>query len=243
MDSPVSTRRARRSVNPKNYEESPIESPSVRKSTRKSLFKQDENAGAKPKTPKSARKSVGRVLQDNEDVSPKKLRRVRTPSTKALESIVLESSPTIDKLNSPPTRRSKRATSNVSSHSEKKQRKASSKAVSPAPSSSDTSDSELEPEIKIKPTTLFDDAEDVVGDILYPLRTPKKKDSMALLAQHTPKTPRHNDPSKGTPRTPKNNRLSELQKTPTSRPSASKLAKTPRHVRVAVKKSENSITI
>lgn len=88
-----------------------------------------------------------------------------------------------------------------------------------------------------KPSTLFNEDQDVEGKKLYSFKTPKKKDGMVNLANLTPKTPRHHDPNKSTPRTPKNSRISEIQKTPTSRPSASKCTKTPRHVRDEIRKS------
>lgn len=52
-----------------------------------------------------------------------------------------------------------------------------------------------------KPTTLFDDGEDMAGGDMYALKTPKKRNGMATLAANTPKTPRTPQILK-TPKTP-----------------------------------------
>lgn len=154
---------------------------------------------------------------------------------------VSERSPSVEKLHSPSCRRSTRARSVVSSYSENKLKRKTRERSASASSAQTSDQDDIASVDKIKPTTLFDEDADVEGDKLYSFKTPKKKDSMALLAQLTPKTPRHHDPNKGTPRTPINKQLLlDKQKTPTSRPSAIKLTKTPKHVRAAVKKSRFS---
>lgn len=234
---------------------------SAKRTTRKSVldekFHEDnlKSSAVQLKTPKKSEKLNRKAADDSITHSPKKLRLNRTPSSKALESVVSENSPTINNLESPssrPVRERKSRYSdinlkiNVAEKTVKRlkdvknKEKNSPEFVASQASSDDEekSTSKSENVVKLTSSTLFDDAEDVEGKNLFSFRTPKKKDSMALLAQNTPKTPRHNNSNMGTPRTPKNNRLSEIQNTPTSRPSASKTAKTPRHVREANKKSK-----
>lgn len=273
-----SSQRPRRStIVPKNYVDSPIESPVSRstarkstrnredssspvalktpKSSRKSTRKASPEGSVSPvpvKTPKSSRKSTRKASEEHENYSPKKLRNNRTPSTKALESIVTENSPTCLKLETGSRRSLRERKKNTRFEdivevvtAKPKRKSTAAKAEVIQLDDSDSSevvsvDGSDTTEIVAKPTILFDADEDVDGQKLYSFKTPKKKDSMAMLAQTTPKTPRHHDATRGTPKTPKNNRLSEVMKTPTSsRPSASKLAKTPRHVRDDIKKSEN----
>ena len=229
----------RRSKKLVDYSESPDDSPKTRTSARKSVInklEEDKNENL-PKTPKSSRKSVRRASEDSTNFSPKKLRNERTPSSKCLESIVTENSPTCKDLETP-SRRSLRDRKpakqlNISEVLRaEKQRKQSAKQQLENEHDEDeietieVDDDSNDTENVAKPTMLFEEEEDVEGESLFPFHTPKKKDAMALLAQNTPK---HN---LGTPRTPKYNRLSMIQKTPTSsRPSASKLSKTPKHVR------------
>lgn len=272
MDTPRSAR-LRQSVSKKSYKESPIDSPDLRKSVKESekeksespdenkdtntpkankkgrgrprksvidLTESPEEIKETAKTPKSRRKSTRDI---SPEISPKKLRTARTPSTQALENIVLENSPSLQKLESSPIGRPKRERKSVARYSDINLKiNLKDNTVKPvkerqavAPTAIDSSEEEeeyIDTELVEKPTTLFDDDEDVEGQRLYSFKTPKKKDSMAQLAQHTPKTPH-----RGTPKTPKSNRISQIQRTPTSRPMAAEFAKTPKHVRAAIKKS------
>lgn len=252
MSPPADKRRSTRALPQVNYNESPRDSPKLSDSTRKSLKNKNKSDDEEifytaVKTPRKARKSHHEKSEDHEEISPKKLRANRTPSSKALETIVLENSPTMQKLESPVSRRSARKSRLLVQNSDtttmdktKKRLKYDESNEPKVLSSAETSDEDDEVDDKenvVKPTMLFDDEEDVEGNKLYSFKTPKKKDSMAALAQHTPKTPSHRHQNK-TPSTPKNSRLSEVQRTPTSRPSASNLAKTPRHIREVIKKSK-----
>lgn len=246
---------ARRSLLPSNNAEakkSADDSPVFKKSSKtinkrrmvdKSSESEDEKPTVTSKTPKKGSKSARKADEEPTELSPKKLRRNRAMSEKGLEAIVSESSPTIAKIDTPAARRSTRKTEqrysdiNLKINLNKKtvERVKGKKKILDSSDEEEVKDVEETTIEKVeKPTTLFVEDEDVEGGALYSFQTPKKKDSMALLAQqHTPKTPRHN----GTPKTPKT-RLSEVLKTPTSRPSALQLAKTPKHVRVETKKSE-----
>lgn len=274
METPRSAR-LRQSVSRKSYIESPVDSPGVRKSLRKSIKEKSDspdenktmntpksvktpssrlrksvvdlttpddkemNVKATATTPRGRRKST-RDISQPENFSPKKLRTARTPSTRGLESIVLENSPSLEKLESPSRPQNERNTTarysdinlkiNIKDQTVKRVKDA--KAEKAAKDNNESS-SEEEFVDAFKPTTLFDDEEDVEGQKLYSFKTPKKRDSMAQLVHNTPKTPH-----RGTPKTPKNDRLSQIQNTPTSRPLAAELAKTPRHVRAAIKKSK-----
>lgn len=98
MDTPRRSTRLRESV---SYLESPNNpSPILLKRSNSdqqfAVIKKDEEMSDGIETrPRRGRKSKPIEPESN---SPKKLRRVRTPSTKALESIVFESSPTAEKL-------------------------------------------------------------------------------------------------------------------------------------------------
>jgi origin recognition complex subunit 2 len=232
-----------------SYQESPGESSDVRKSARKSVINTPKSKKQKNEEI-NTRKSRSRKASEEKSpvISPKKLRRNRTPSSKALESIVTENSPSMQKFDSPTGSR----------HSERKRTPNSRLTIYNTESASrrkskilnDTEDSieviEIDESLNesiddkenlVKPTTLFDEEEDVEGRKLYSFKTPKKREGMAELANQTPKTPRHHIPDSTTPRTPKHMRISEIQKTPTSRPSAGKCTKTPRHVRDEIKRS------
>lgn len=102
-------------------------------------------------------------------------------------------------------------------------------------SSNDSNGENIDANVQ-KPTTLFDEDEDVAGKEMISFKTPKKQNSMAALAQLTPKTPHHNKDA-----TP--SRRSGIQKTPTSRPAAHELTKTPRHVRDQIKHSKLTFQI
>lgn len=239
MDTRSSSRRSTRTRQSVNYRESPNNTSLVSKSASKKV-KDD----VREKTPQSHKKRS--ASDDEEHFSPKKLRNNRTPSSKALESIVTECSPSIEKIDSSSGRRSTRKKSHFVNKNDVK--KSSTKKCENPEESIETIeifDESLnesnDKENKLKPTTLFDEEEDVEGRRLYSFKTPKKREGMTQLANLTPKTPRHHDPNATTPRTPKHQRLSEIQKTPTSRPSASKCTKTPRHVRVEIKKSKISL--
>ena len=267
--------RLRQSVSRKSHIESPVDSPEVRKSLRKSMKEKsdspDENKAINaPKSVKTSRLSTNVVdltTPDNKEVdlkatattlggrrkstrnispenfSPKKLRLARTPSTRGLESIVLENSPSIEKLESPSQPQSERKAKprysdinlkiNVKDQTVKRVKDAKAEITAQENHGSSSKEEFVDSELAVKPTTLFDDEEDVEGQKLYSFKTPKKRDSMAQLVHNTPKTPQ-----RSTPKTPKNNRLSQIQNTPTSRPLAAELAKTPRHVRAAIKKSK-----
>jgi len=258
METPQESRRKsariRQSV---SYLESPQNSPlpsTSKKDTKSSLI----NTPKTPKrivqkdeevaTPRSRGRQRKANSEDPESFSPKKLRNNRTPSTKALESIAGENSPTVNQLDVP-KRRSVRvktpnkkfdefdtsmsARSKKSGHAEDEE---SIEVIDVNDSSSDDSDDKEN--FITKPTALFNEEQDVEGRKLYSFKTPKKKDGMTNLANLTPKTPRHHDPNKSTPQTPKHSRIAEIQKTPTSRPSAGKCTKTPRHVRDEIKKSK-----
>lgn len=264
MDTPTSGRRSSRLRKSEiNYHITPEAATptgrrSLRNRTKSSDDKNDLEACAGSKTPKNREKS-SRKAQEDSAFSPKKLRTNRTPSLKALNVFEnsLENSPDFEEKKTPRAGRSlvntpirQNASGGTKTRIKKKQTKADSeeppKKVKKATTASSSSEMSDDPEAEesfeniAKATTLFDEDEDVEGEKMFAFRTPKKKESMTLLAQHTPKTPRHNDPNKLTPRTPKTNRLSEIQNTPTSRPSASKTVKTPRHFREATKKSRSS---
>lgn len=219
MNTPTSVRRSTRKRDAVDFFESPIDSPKRPKSARKSLYA--ENAENVKKTPKSSRKAA----KDSPDYSPKKLRRNRTPSSKALEAVVQENSPTVKKLDAGKRRQS-----------------AKSRKATVSPELIEDSDDSFGSSSVAKPTTLFDDDEDVEGQRMFAFRTPSKRGSMAVLAKLTPRTSRidSNRRTPNTPKTPKSKHLTEIQNTPTSRPSALQIAKTPRHVRAATKKSELS---
>lgn len=234
METPSSKRRSTRTRQSVSYQESPVEIKSMDKSM-KSL----EVAKNSPVEVKSRgrKKSMVVAEEDVEYVSPKKLRNNRTPSTKALESIVTESSPTIEKIDSTRRRSTRTRTPNYRYQTPTKN------SYDDSIETIDIIDDSLnesydDKENKLKPTTLFDEEEDVEGRKLYSFKTPKKREGMSQLANQTPKTPRHHDLNATTPRTPKHQRLSEIQKTPTSRPSASKYTKTPRHIRDETRKSK-----
>ncbi|XP_070502762.1 origin recognition complex subunit 2 [Chironomus tepperi] len=254
MDTPQESRRKsarlRQSV---NYVESPQNSPhpsTSKKDTKGNLIntpktpKRDVQKDEETKTP--SRRSRKATVEDPENFSPKKLRNNRTPSAKSLESIVDENSPTINQLDSTKRKSLRTKTPNkkfedfdtsMTSRSRKSdvaKQEESIEVIDVDDSSSDESDDKEN--VVTKPTTLFDEEQDVEGEKLYSFKTPKKKDAMSNLANLTPKTPRHHDPNKTTPRTPKNSRIADIQKTPTSRPSAGKCTKTPRHVRDEIKK-------
>lgn len=253
MSTPRSERRSTRLRQSVCYQESPVETNEVKRSTRKSTAhtpktkheNEDENLTH------SRRSRVKKAHSEDKSpvVSPKILRRNRTPSSKALESIVTENSPSMQNFDSPTgSRHSERkrtpnrrlAIYNTDSGSRRKSKKLNNTEDSIEVIEIDESlnESTDDKENVIKPTTLFDEEEDVEGRKLYSFKTPKKKEGMAQLANQTPKTPRHHIPDSTTPRTPKHLRISEIQKTPTSRPSAGKCTKTPRHVRDEIKRSK-----
>lgn len=249
IESPVSRPTARKSTRIREDSSSPVAVKTKRNSRKSTRKASPEGSPVPVKTPKSSRKSTRKASEEPENYSPKKLRNNRTPSARALESIVTENSPTCLKIETPSRRSIRERKKNTSLEdiyevvTSKAKRKSTAKAEAVPLDDSDSSEvvsvDGSDTEIAAKPTILFDADEDVDGQKLYSFKTPKKKDSMALLAQTTPKTPRHHDPNRGTPKTPKDNRISEIMKTPTSsRPSASKLAKTPRHVRDDIKKSK-----
>lgn len=253
MSTPRSERRSTRLRQSVSYQESPIESNEVKRSTRKSTAhtpkaKQHEE---KEEHPVNLRKSRSRKASEEKSpaVSPKKLRMNRTPSSKALESIVTENSPSMQTFESPTKSRqsarkktpsSRLTIYNTSSATRRKSTKLNDTEDSIEVIDVDESLNESidDKENLAKPTTLFDEEEDVEGRKLYSFKTPKKKEGMVQLANQTPKTPRHHIPDSTTPRTPKHLRIAEIQKTPTSRPSAGKCTKTPRHVRDEIKRSE-----
>lgn len=244
MDTPTTRRKSLRTTQPKCYvESSPTQLPAVQKAAGKSASKRivspdrtpDENCPIVSKTPKKDRNST--------EFSPKKLRKNRTPSSKCIETTAVDSTP---KSSSPSDdeklkrrRSGRKSAQRIIYSAQPKPRKTLSKIDEKGNEKSEDSDNQEDiSSIVAESTTLFDDQKDVEGSKFYALKTPKKKDSMALLVQRTPKTPRHNDPNKGTPMTPRNNRLSQIMTTPTSRPSASKCVKTPSHVRVATKRGK-----
>lgn len=211
--------------------------------------KTDEQQVSTPKTQDREKRIRRNETEVTASFSPKKLRGNRTPSAKALESIVSENSPTLEKLDSPMRRSLRQRTPNVKNQrysdinlkidlKNKVVRSAKKSNVSAViiSSESESEDDSENQENLHRPTTLFDESEDVEGQKLYSFKTPKKKDGMAALASNTPKTPRHHDPNKTPHKTPI--RLSMIQKTPTSRPSAGKCVKTPRHIRDEIKKSK-----
>lgn len=201
------------------------------------------------KTP-TAKKSV------NTAFSPKKLRITRTPSTAALESLVSENSPANIKADTPTNSRKSnrvctpnRRYSNINLKINLKEKSVQLiKDVKPVESvtielissSSEDEDESTDKENVEKPTTLFDEMEDVEGQKMYSFKTPKKKDGMALLASNTPKTPNVElVKSSKTPKTPNHRRLSTLMKTPTSsRTTPNMPTKTPTHVRSTIKRSK-----
>lgn len=257
MSTPRSERRSTRVRQSVSYQESPVETSEVKRSTRKSIVftPKAKQHDEEEEHPVQLRKSRLRGASEEKSpvISPKKLRRNRTPSSKALESIVTESSPSMQKFDSPTGSRqsdrkrtpSSRLTAfNTDSATRRKSKKLNDTEDSIEVIDVDESLNESgtdDKENTVKPTTLFDEEEDVEGRKLYSFKTPKKKEGMAQLANQTPKTPRHHIPDSNTPRTPKHLRIAEIQKTPTSRPSAGKCTKTPRHVRDEIKRSKKFI--
>lgn len=256
MDTP--TRRSVRVRQSVCYSDSPNEekitnsAQTTRKSKRSNY--PDDTDPAPPnvtKTP-TAKKSV------NPAFSPKKLRITRTPSTAALESLVSENSPANIKIDTPTSSRKSnrvctpnRRYSNINLKINLKEKSVQlikdvipdDNSVCIINSSSDEDEDEDESTDKEnveKPTTLFDELEDVEGQKLYSFKTPKKKDGMALLASNTPKTTKvESVNSSKTPKTPNHRRLSTLMKTPTSSRSTPNMpTKTPTHVRSTIKRSK-----
>jgi hypothetical protein len=224
------------------YTESPIDSPkdrrkSVATKTPKKKKTDEEEFNVKPKsTSKSARKAT----EDDYHETPKKRRSMRpkTPTTKCIEGIALENSPTLQKIDENPGRRkslrTRRATihdpSQLSFGDQLSQEEDSPVKINDLNKSNDSNEENKDFNIQ-RPTTLFDDKEDVAGRSLISFKTPSKQNLNAMIAHITPKTPRHD---KGTPK----KRLSEIPKTPTSRPLAQDLVKTPTHVRTEMKQSK-----
>lgn len=101
MDTPVERRKSTRLRQSVNYAESPQnvkDSPAV-KSAKKiypTVTQKTPKSNEESKTPKGRPRKAR--SESPENFSPKKLRNNRTPSSKALESIVLESSPTVTGL-------------------------------------------------------------------------------------------------------------------------------------------------
>lgn len=247
METPNSKRRSTRNRQSVNYQESPI--GSTNKVKNKQISPEIKNEKSR-----SQKKSM-LVDAEDEKFSPKKLRHNRTPSTKALESIVTESSPTVENLNSPSSfkksARIRTPNSRLNDYNLQtttpgsSRRKRKTENIDESIETIEVIDDSLnesadDKENKLKATTLFDEDVDVEGRKLYSFKTPKKREGMNQLANATPKTPRHHNPDATTPRTPKHLRLSEIQKTPTSRPSASKCTKTPRHIRDKIKKGKTT---
>ena len=256
MDTP--SRRSARVRQSVCYNDSPIEEKGLNsaKPTRKSKrnnFPDDTD----PETPNVTKTPTAKKSVNKPETlfSPKKLRVTRTPSTAALESIVSENSPANIKADTPTTSRKSnrvctpnRRYSNINLKINLKNKSVkiisdddSEESVSIINSSSSEDEDESTDKENIgKPTTLFEEMEDVEGQKLYSFKTPKKKDGMALLASNTPKTPKVElVNSSKTPKTPNHRRLSVLMKTPTSsRSSPNMPAKTPTHVRNTIKKSK-----
>lgn len=259
MDTP--TRRSVRVRQSVCYSDSPNQelvtnSAKPTRNSKRSNYKDDTDPGTQSviNTP-TAKKSVNRL---DTAFSPKKLRVTRTPSTAALESIVSENSPANIKVDTPTSSRKSnrvctpnRRYSNINLKINLKEKSVqlikdanSEESVSIVNSSSSEDDHEDESTDKEnveKPTTLFDEMEDVEGQKMYSFKTPKKKDGMALLASNTPKTPKVElKNSSKTPKTPNLRRLSTLMKTPTSSRSTPNMpTKTPTYVRNTIKKSKS----
>lgn len=213
----------------------------TQKSRRNTTSKISNDEVEPPVKPKLARK----LDEEPEVVSPKKRKsgRPKTPSKMGLESIAQENSPTIVNLDSNKIRRSSLRPRRTITELHEQQIKTPSTSRTPKESSkvedeianldsSNGSNGENVDTNIQRPTTLFDEEEDVDGKSIISFKTPKKQNSMVALAQLTPKTPRHD---KGTPR---RSSSAGIQKTPTSRPCAQDLAKTPRHIREKYKKSK-----
>lgn len=229
-------RRSVRVQGTKNYKESPVDSP-LKKSQKD--IDDFEIFPMKPaKTPKSSKKST-REASEEPKLPLKKLRNERTPSLKFLEAIVSDNLSPDPEHENIDTHRSPRERKRVVYVEKKPGRRLETEACEEATVEDDSLDSDILLEHRPKPSTLFDDHKDVEGSELYNMKTPKKKGSMALLAQRTPKAPRHSDFSQRTPNKPRNKSMSKLMNTPTSRPSASNCAKTPRHVREATSKGKH----
>lgn len=239
MNAETNKRRSTRVRQSVNYNASPIDSPVLIKSARKSLLSnanhdantpEEKNVkSSAPKTPKTNERVTRKATDDSSAYSPKKLRQNRTPSLRGLEMIVIESSPTINQLESPKTSKPRRTKAACKTNEQK---------TSPIyiASSDDEKSVTSNNENLVKPSTLFDIADDVEGKQLFPFKTPKKKSLMGHLAQTTPKTPHYSGSNRKTPTS--RSSLSEIINTPTSRPSASKTSKTPKHVREANKRSK-----
>lgn len=235
------TRRSTRQSVHRNYEESPVESPRPRRKSTAANSAESSLA----KTPKGTRSNRNTEYLNISDDSPaaaaktpksnrRMSTRAKTPSTKAVEAIVTENSPRIEKIDKSANSRRRTITENTHTTPSKTPRKSKTEKIVDQILNSSNGSNEENIDVNVrKPTTLFDDNEDVDGKEMISFKTPKKQNSMAALAQLTPKTPHHN---KGTPR------RSDVSKTPTSRPSAAhEMAKTPRHVRVQIKQSENEL--
>lgn len=262
MDTP--TRRSVRVRQSVCYSDSPNEeivtnSATPTRYSKRTNYQNDTGPGTPSvtKTP-TAKKSVNRL---DTAFSPKKLRVTRTPSTAALESIVSENSPANIKVDTPTNSRKSnrvctpnRRYSNINLKINLKEKSVqlikdvnSEGSVLTVNSSSSEDEYENESTDKEnieKPTTLFDEMEDVEGQKMYSFKTPKKKDGMAMLASNTPKTPKvdlvKSSKTPKTPKTPNLRRLSTIMKTPTSSRSTPNMpTKTPTHVRNTIKKSKS----
>lgn len=248
MDTP--TRRSVRVRQSVCYSDSPNEGKTTVAATpaRKSKRSNYPN-DTDPETPNVSKTPTAKKTETL--FSPKKLRVTRTPSTAALESLVSENSPANIKIDTPTSsRKSDRVRTpnhrysninlkiNLKDKSVQRINDVNSEESSSIVelTSSDDEDEGKDKENVEKPTTLFDEMEDVEGQKLYSFKTPKKKDGMALLASNTPKTPVNSS------KTPNNRRLSVLMKTPTSSRSTPNMpTKTPTHVRNTIKKSKLTI--
>lgn len=152
--------------------------------------------------------------------TPKKLR-PKTPSSKALENIAAESSPSGDVIES-----NARKSGRIRSPTKRFIEKDGNKPPSKKPVLDDFSDTEFDSDStereRQRPTTLFG-SDDVEGQHLFGFKTPKKKHAMLAMAAKTPKSA---GSSIGNPKTPKSARNSVLN------------PKTPHHLRIKTKKRE-----
>ncbi|CAO1429602.1 unnamed protein product [Diamesa serratosioi] len=144
-----------------------------------------------------------------------------------------------------PTRRSVRARPSVSYIDSPNEEKTANRSIILSSSENEAEDESTDNENVEKPTTLFDEMEDVEGHKVYSFKTQKSKNRMAILASNTPKTPKSESVNtSNTPKTPNHRRISVLMKTPTSsRTTPSLPAKTPTHVRTTIKKNLDKVKL
>lgn len=192
----------------------------IKKTPKKKSVKKAKAPTTKVAVSDSSDSKESAKKQDLEKTPPKKDQinlRHRTPSTKALENVAADASPSCDLIELKNARKSLRVRSPrkrlIEGETSKSKKTMDSSTLSDISGFTEGSDSDLT-DVE-KPSTLFGDG-DVDGQHLFGFKTPKKADGMLAMAARTPK------PSNifGTPKSDK------------SFPNP----KTPHHLRVKTKK-------